>query len=253
MDSTIEFTYAIEYNRVRINALEQARAGTLTRGWRTELPKRAEEPGTPIAEALDRVVQAITDMPPEAWEPGCAADWRRALDAWYAASQEALVWRFTNYLDGHAQVLRSTTEYLDSQMPRVEPQNPDGDNPWAGVAGKYQLARDSELFFATANYVQERDWVTASYLAGLTAGGVEGIDWREWLVERAQHWYDDKRFANQVHRESKTPRGRHRLDMPLPAYWSVSSDDFSGDDCSVDDEPPVPRPTLRLVPRIASE
>jgi hypothetical protein len=238
--AAVDATFILEHARVLLDALHQARAGSLTSTWRIDLPRKATGHDSLAARALDRVAESISTMPPQDWEPGVAPNWRQAIDAWYSAAQELLAGRFADYLDEHAHVLRSTAAGLKPLMPDVEPQHPEGDNPWAVVAGRFQLIRDDELHFATIHYVNERDWLTASYIAGLTAGGVAGLDWRAWLSERATHRSFDKHFVNQVHAETKKRRGRHALDLPLPAYWT-------GADWSASPEPVTPQPKLRIL------
>jgi hypothetical protein len=227
--AAVDATYVLERSRVLLDVLRQARAGTLAPTWRIDMARRDTGQDQLTGRALDRVAQAITTMSPQDWEPGIAPHWRRAIDAWYSAAQELLAGRFADYLDEHAHVLRSTATGLKPLMPDVDPQQPEGNNPWAVVAGRFQLIRDDELHFATIHYMNDRDWLTASYIAGLTAGGVPGLDWRAWLSERAAHRNFDKSFANQVHAETKKRLGRHPLDLPLPGYWTgtASPDEIS--------------------------
>jgi hypothetical protein len=238
--AAIDATYKLERARVLLDALKQARDGSLAPTWRIDLPRSVTGQDELTARALGRVAQSIATMPPLDWEPGVAPHWRQALDAWYSAAQELHAGRFADYLYEHAQVLRSTATGLGPLMADVDPQHPEYDNPWAVVAGKFQLIRDDELYFATTRYVNERDWLTASYVAGLTAGGVTGLDWRAWLAERAAHRYFDKHFANEVHAQTKMHRGKHPLDLPLPGYWT-------GTDPSASSGTISQHPTLRVL------
>ena len=43
----------------------------------------------------------------------------------------------------------------------------------------------------------ERDLVTASYRAGLAAGGLD-IDWYDWLIDRVRAWPDTQRRDDQL-------------------------------------------------------
>ncbi|MFV8233944.1 hypothetical protein [Mycolicibacterium fortuitum] len=139
--------------------LHKARRGELQREWRMHLPNSA-----------DIAVDELSGMPIQPWEPYAAAgDWRRALDAWYAAAlnleaeREAERWRWQ----------------------ATEPDLPGTDGHPVPLALDV-VERDRQANDRWWNTQQDtRDILTASYLAGL-AGGGDHINWVDWYVHRKQ-------------------------------------------------------------------
>ncbi|MCT7373264.1 hypothetical protein [Mycolicibacterium llatzerense] len=216
--------YSGHYTGVLKHVLDQARAGTLPADWRAHIPRptgifnasqRFQEAGT-------LAIQRLGDMEPQPWEPGQASDWRHALDAWFAAARYLLAVEHTGLIEMHLRTLRTGERSLVYQVPKFDvadgPPDP-ATLPWSNVAGEFQDNLDRTLRGGVDNYIVLRDWLTASYLGGLTAGGSPHVDWRQWLTGRAETWADASgMFGNRVRSEVNIPAGAHPIDK-LPTYW----------------------------------
>ena len=70
----------------------------------------------------------------------------------------------------------------------------------------------------TARITMDRDLATASYRAGLAAGGLD-VDWYDWLIERVRLWPDVKRRNDQLDLMTLEPDYRQSIEQ-LPPYWA---------------------------------
>lgn len=153
--------------------LRKARQGELQREWRIHLPNSAVPLNSPIIDkwdGIDIALDELSGMPVQLWEPyATAGDWRRALDAWYAAAlnleaeREAERWRWQ----------------------ATEPDLPDTDGQPV-PPGLEEVERDRQANNRWwDNQQNTRDTLTAFYLAGL-AGGGDHVNWVDWYVHRKQ-------------------------------------------------------------------
>ncbi len=161
-----------------------AREGCLDIDWRTTLIETAAQPINDIAaehqQIRERAAHEVANLPDADWEPDMKVGWRAALEAWYTASKKCL----------------DDMEELEKHT-RVEAGKPVDD--------------------ITARYAMDRDLLTASYRAGLTAGGLPN-DWYKWLIKRVKHWPDANRRDGQL-AEMEEPGYREKLQQ-LPSYWA---------------------------------
>lgn len=180
-------------HRCASGVLRSARQGTLEPSWRDQLladARRRCHPDCPAFQGHDDIgiliAMEIADWPQRPWEPGAAGgDWRAALEAWY---QDALALQDT--YEGFGRQKLVTPEATETQWWRREQRS--------------------------------RDWLGASYRAGLAAGS-DAVDWIGW-------------YQHQIRRREETVaariRGRDRLaaEVPLlrattwleylPGYWT---------------------------------
>lgn len=150
--------------------LHKARQGELQRNWRTNLPASALSPSFTGLDGIELVIGEITEMPAQPWEPyATAGDWRRALDAWYAAAldlaaeREAERWRWQAT---EPDLPGTDGQPIPSALDEIDRDRQTNDRWWEDQ----QAARDT---------------LTAFYLAGL-AGGGDHINWVDWYVHRKQ-------------------------------------------------------------------
>lgn len=166
--------------------LVSARVGTLESNWRATLVESIEIGGVESDDEVDaadpilvRAASALTTMPPADWEPDRGVGWRTALDSWFAAIKNCL----------------GDLDRLDARL-RDEVDVPLG---------------------ATLTSTIELDLMTASYRAGLAAGGLD-VDWFDWLIERVHCWPDKKLRDSQLDLMTMDPDYRAAT-ARLPDYW----------------------------------
>lgn len=167
--------------------LQQARAGTLETDWRDKVPVAIAESGA-LSDGRDGDVYAaavcagreLVDIRPEDWEPDSGVGWRKSLDSWFEATKGCLM------------VFESAEQHLRAGFPS------------AGIVS--QAAMD-------------RDLATASYRAGLAAGGLDVPDWYGWLNDRVYSWPDKMRRDDQIDLMTLEPGYRESIEQ-LPAYWA---------------------------------
>lgn len=188
----------------RLAVLLSAREGTLTPDWREALAagedsvadKEDEGAGADGAEvdadsstsltddqrdACRRAAEAIAASPPAQWHPHSDAGWRLALDAWFDAIKACL----------------DDIERAEMEVRRQS---------WMAVDG------------VAARIGMDRDLATASYRAGLAAGGLD-VDWYEWLVDRVRLWPDKQRRDAQLDLMTLEPGYRDSM-QHLPSHWA---------------------------------
>lgn len=143
-------------HRCASGVLRSARQGTLEAGWRDQLlmdARRRCHPDCPALQGHDDIgiliAMEIADWPQRPWEPGVAGgDWRAALDAWYEDELE-----LQDTYEGFARQQLVTPEATETAWWRREQHC--------------------------------REWIGASYRAGLAAGG-EPVDWVAWYQRRIE-------------------------------------------------------------------
>lgn len=216
--------YSSHYTGVLKRVLEAARAGSLPADWRAHIPRPSGIFNTSprFQEAGVVAIQQLGDMEPQPWEPGQASDWRQALDAWFASSRFLLAVEHTGLIELQLRTVRTSERSLGSQLPNVDVTAGEPDPkapPWNIVAGEFLHNADRTLRGSIDNYIVLRDWLTASYLGGLAAGGSPHVDWRQWLTSRVDEWTDASgMYRNRVRSETMIPAGSHPIDK-LPTYW----------------------------------
>lgn len=122
---------------------------------------------------------ALAELPPQDWEPGRGVGWRRALDAWHKAMTDCL-----------AAAARADDE-LRRRLPRYE---------------------------EAGGWLMDQDLATASYRAGMAAGGLD-VEWFDWLIERTNDWPDHDRARDQLDAMTLDPDYRANMER-LPLYWA---------------------------------
>lgn len=162
--------------------LVAARNGTLEPDWRDSIvsaadPDDAEGDGN--TGALTRAASDLADSAVADWEPDRGVGWRTALDCWFEAIKTCL----------------GDLERLDGRL-RDE----------LDVSFTPPVAGGIEL-----------DLMTASYRAGLAAGGLD-VDWFDWLIERVHGWPDRKLRDSQLDLMTMDPDYRAATQR-LPDYW----------------------------------
>lgn len=190
------FSYrATQLNYLRALLLS-ARQGTLSEDWREALA--ATDPGaatdadadaddgritlTDDQRAISRqAAQEIAASPPADWHPHRNVGWRRALDAWHEATKQCL----------------DDTERAETDL-----------------RGQSWMSADA----VTARIDMDRDLATASYRAGLAAGGL-AVEWYDWLIERVGRWPDIQRRDDQLDLMTLEPGYRDSM-QHLPDYWA---------------------------------
>lgn len=209
------------------DVLDKARVGTLNPGWRGELSMPAVASGN-YSDAAALAVQELNEMEPALWEPSRAPHWRAALDAWFVASRTVLGATFTRFMGSQLHGVETADLLLAHQVTvlsadQISETTDDAQRTyWSVVGGDAQLMADRTRRRSEQNYVHMRDWLTASYLGGLAAGGTPGPDWREWLRTRAEGWSDETGLSvRRVHIETNGALGNHPFDR-LPDYWRSS-------------------------------
>lgn len=191
----IRFTvkHVEDRHRCASEVLSSARQGTLEVGWRDELLADAFRRCHPDCPPFQRhddigilIALEIANWPRRPWEPHAAGgDWRAALEAWY-----------------HDELaLQDTYEGF----------------------GREQLVTPEATETAWWRREQHcRDWIGASYRAGLAAGG-DPVDWVAWYQQRI-------RLREETDPARIRSRDRDADDVPhlrptpwlahLPDYWT---------------------------------
>lgn len=168
--------YNSQYRGILKSALERARAGILTADWRCHLPEPAGIFTTSerFRDANTMAAQALNDMALQPWEPGQASNWRVALDSWFAAARHTLACEYTAFAQTQLRTLMDGERALSTLTSHIGIPGfvlDAAQRPWNLIAGDVITTGDRVLRDQMATYVIQRDWLTASYLAGLTAGG----------------------------------------------------------------------------------
>jgi hypothetical protein len=161
-----------------------ARHGGLDADWRTAVLEAAAEPVPDIDDRHQQLrIQAaeeIANLPNADWEPDMRVGWRDSLEAWYAATKQCL-----DDIDDAQRLLHRE----------------------AGLSTEA----------AEANSAMDRDLVTASYRAGLTAAGLVS-DWYDWLHGRVLGWPHGPRRETQL--AAMAQEDYRRTLQQLPRYWA---------------------------------
>ncbi|SHS72534.1 Helix-turn-helix [Mycobacteroides abscessus subsp. abscessus] len=204
--------YTAAKTRYLDRILKRAREGSLPIAWRDELVPITEESwgSSTLVEVDALAVADIQSLPVAAWEP-FQAEWRPALESWYVAARTIVSENYINTI----------RDFLDQII--------DGDRLVAIFAREGRLVeeitegiapldvrRDSNRTNYEMMYVVDRTRLTASYLAGLAAGGLD-IDWRSWYSSQIESWPDDRSYKLSARLTLTNPDfGR------LPEYWTAA-------------------------------
>lgn len=203
------------YNQLRM-VLQRARDGTLAPDWRDHLVAYYDGAGPQTQVQSDAEATALTElrhMPPAPWEPGEAPNWKVALDSWYATARNLHGEYFVNHME---QMSKQIT--LGEKIVRV---SADGNvltqDFVVNMVANGDRMRDKGRRLHTHQYIVERTRLTAYYLAGLAAGGLD-VDWMSWYRAEAATWPDDQPDRARV--EQGLTRAPFRSVMQkLPGYW----------------------------------
>lgn len=206
------YFYTAAKIRYFLPVLKRARIGILSLDWRDELtPQSPDSWGgdARLAEVDALAVADIQSLPYANWEP-FRADWKTALDSWYLTTRTVIGEEYINHV----------RQALD--------QISDGDRLVGAYAradrlietltetiGPIDDKRDSNRVTYEMMYVGDRTALTASYLAGLAAGGHD-IDWRSWYLNQAEAWSDAHPYKSRVQLTVSSPKLQS-----LPAYWTA--------------------------------
>lgn len=211
-DSLGQLSFRLYYGEVLRQALQQARDGVLHPQWRENVGSSSRLSGLQHSDPYGvrlSVVTAINEMPRAAWEPGHSPDWRAALNSWFDASRAALAEHRKTVLDQHATMTQS------SMTARVRLTAPTAGDALTKIT-ELDVQNDGLARQSLATFITQRDTLTASYGAGLSAGG-EDVDWRTWLEGRIDTWDTDNSLAAEGARAMvrQQPSYLERL----PTYW----------------------------------
>lgn len=201
------------YTRMR-ELLALARQGTLESNWRESLTPSGRPKSTIDVTAEAAALVGLQNLPPAPWEPYQGPSWRVALDSWYFESRKV-----------------ESVHYL-ARMSRLLERDPGNLDLYSSMAlrGTFheqhleQLLTDAERYDTLIHDTIRlntfvRAMLTASYLAGLAAGGdARGRDWCSWLRGLAEPWPEDHpgRGAAIATADSAAFSSLERL----PAYWN---------------------------------
>ncbi|MFA4085375.1 hypothetical protein ONA92_27140 [Mycobacteroides salmoniphilum] len=219
--------FSLAANELLEKRLQAAREGRLSVHWREELAPPVGFPGPSAVreDAQKLAVEEIRQRPVAPWEPGHVPHWRTALGSWFADSRMALDQRFTVMTD-RARAVRVSAGRMPAGRVRVIPGGPVDSGSLAGFLADQVTALDGQADelreSMSSTYIQERDRLTMSYLAGLAAGG-EDVDWKGWFLDRVAAWpaaaAGGKRRA-EIELNSGTSTFA-KLVQRLPSYWRI--------------------------------
>lgn len=195
-------------------ALDRARSGFLKPDWRDHLAP-LHEPGTKEQHLADAEAAAVTEvqcLPAAAWEPGQSVGWRIALRAWYTASRLLVVEKYARSAEITGQQVldfdeRQVTDYFAPAEQTID----QALKPFA----TFDEITDQQRIKTLWLHIVERDTLTASYLAGLAAGG-DDIDWLSWYADRVNQWPPP--YAESGRAQVENTGFRHFTEQ-LPDYW----------------------------------
>lgn len=202
--------YRLLRNTLLGKTLQRARDGLLTPTWRDSLHEDPAVRHNYSADVHALVLADILESPTAPWEPGHAPDWRTALTAWYTSARAAL---------GESRQLNMIVlaNQVGASARGVMMHAGSADQLVAAIATEDMT--DDTVRSGHETYIAERDKLTASFLAGLVAGG-ESFDWQGWLAARAETWPNELMVNNvrlMLRSEALTPYWQK-----LPSYWLTS-------------------------------
>ena len=201
------FLHSLWVRQILGEALEAARGGSLPLDWRDRLTSPAGCPPDVATLALEEVRQ----QPVAAWEPAASASWDEALGSWFVTTRGLLVQDYIQKAAQQHQALETRSIIFRTQqalhegsladMVRTEDSGSD-------------IATDSLIRKQSISYIVNRDRATASYLAGLAAGGRPN-DWVGWFTQRIDTWENpDIAKSNRMQLDWITKNWER-----LPLYW----------------------------------
>ncbi len=221
--SSVVSSTLYESNRVALlgDVLVRARMGTLEVDWRERVTVEQKQTYEPYHDAIELAAQAVVTPEPALWEPGVAAHWRPALDAWYCASLTVL----NDALDlrqqtaGRARRVRVDALVKMYALPLLD------DEQRQSLLDKF-LAAEPMSDFAAANSpgieVRDRDHLHAWYRASLAVGG-QPNDWVGWYRGRIAGWHNHE-LAARAAANLENDEFRAEMESPLPEYWQPATE-----------------------------
>lgn len=205
----MEFYYLGAKTRHLSHVLLRARHGQLSPDWREHLVSGSARwaPDSPSANAEAIAIAELQNRPVELWEPH-QASWRQSLDSWYIAAR-------ANACEGHINMERQQLQQISIGERLVGAYRK---NNRLGAVLLSQVApldeqRDRSRQLYERVYITERTSLTASYLAGLAAGGLD-IDWQTWYLGEIEKWAKDHPGRSRCNSEAQS-----RSFERLPEYW----------------------------------
>jgi hypothetical protein len=209
-ENTGQLSFRLYYGEVLRQALQRARDGLLDPQWRENVAHSSALSGPDPSGVYASVVTAINEMRTAAWEPGNSPGWRAALDSWYNDSRAALAAHRTITLAQHATLTELGASM--SAAARLATWQAVGDT--IAQISRTDAVNDDTARKSLSTFIVQRDKLTASYMAGLAAGGVE-VDWRTWFEDRINAW-DNSVAADGARLVLR--QGNSYLER-LPPYW----------------------------------
>lgn len=211
--------FGLSMSERMLKVLDAARMGSLAASWRDDLQLRQQQSGA-VSDAERLAVEEIRMLPVEPWEPGHATSWRQALNTWYAASRKHLADQTAAHMRIMADQVSSghrifTTALAVSRVTGDDRTLDQLNGPLAAAdqTGDRSRGTREEL------YIQARDRLTASYLAGLASQGEAGdIDWMQWFKNRVASWTTNYVDTRRADIEINSTSFRSLMER-LPQYW----------------------------------
>lgn len=188
--------------------LSKARFGGLDPDWRSNLQSFSAQYAAPglHTDAESTAIAELQMLPFMPWEPN-QAPWRRSLDSWYAVAHKTLALDYTN----HSQILLNSMRDADMVGPFARTGTLAEkilDTVYTHDNRADEIRRTHEW-----TYIGQRTSLTGSYLAGLSAGGMD-IDWQGWYSEQIAKWPQDHPMLGRFRSEINS-----RTYERLPKYW----------------------------------
>lgn len=215
-----DFMAAAQFNALRnkmlSDALNLARHGHLAAGWRDTLTAPipqgwARSPIQAGAEAT--AIEALRQMPIAPWEPGSDSDWRTALGSWYGQARQVLTDTHLESCRSHLEQQRLAESVIGYKVAKA---------PTAEVLAAEVLDPENRRMqhFAEiqSHFVAKRDRLTAEYLGGLAAGGLD-VDWLGWYKARIDTWAPDHVITTAARALVNGPTFP-AMAQQLPSYWN---------------------------------
>lgn len=213
----MDFFYRGAKTRHLAQILLQARHGLLSPDWRDHLSSYAARwaPESANASAEAVAIAELQSRPIEPWEPH-QAPWRQALDSWYLAARENAAEEYANMVRHHLEQV-ATGEHLA----RVYSHNNRLGVVILNSVAPLDIQRDRSREMNERLYLANRTKLTALYLAGLSAGGLD-VDWKTWYLGEVEKWPEGHPGRPRHLLEARNP-----LAASLPEYWGWPDDTSS--------------------------
>lgn len=202
--------YRLLRNGLLEKTLQKARDGVLAPNWRETLHKDPSISHTYNHDVHTLVLADILESPPAPWEPGHAPDWATALTSWYVTARSVLAESRHLHMVNQANTLKVSGQNVGAHICT----STSAAGMVASLAAGDDLS-DKTIQQTHETYIACRDRLTASYLAGLAAGGSrDPFDWKAWLEARMETW------TNEMLIKSTRLYLQASLLQRLPSYWA---------------------------------